>query len=244
MGLTKNILKYTLLLFAITYIVLDLLDFYFEADILRIIAHVLLFVLYYQWTVQKSTLFLWFLIADIIGNLIGFVTWFDGIVQATNSTYLYYFNYDLFMISYSFLILYITSKLSLKEVFKNFRITIFIFSILSVLCVILISATNNQDDSYSFYDIIQTYTYNTVVMVLLLVSLVNFMYRSDMKSMLLLLGCMSFFFTEIMWMAYFFTTDKLSINLISSFSIILGYIFIYSQSQIQYKEPEADIIEQ
>lgn len=240
--LIKNILKFTLLLLALVYISLDVFGYYFEAETVRLSTLVLLCILYYQFTVHKSMLFLWFLIADIIGYLFFYCQWFDGIVHVTNNTYLNYFSTGIYIISYSLLILYIISKLNFKHVFKHLFLPVLILLALDVFCITLLSDIS-VDESYSTYNVIQEYMYYTVVMVLLSVALINYMYRSDKKSMLILIGCICFFFMEIVVAALYFTQKSINLEFLSTSLTIIAYALIYLQSQIEYTGPEPDIIE-
>ena len=239
--LVKKIFKYVLLLLALAYFILDSLQFNFESNTVRAIAFVLLFFLYYRWTIHKSKMLLWFLLTRIMGVFFFYSQYFEAIAQLNYEYYFYFTGAVLYTVSYLFLILEIVSDWNFKPIFKTFWIPILILLVLNVCCVILIVETSIEgDDSYNLYDIIQTYLYHTFIMISLSAALINYMHRGDMKSMLLLIGCISLFFSDMLWLAHYFAIEKIIINSISRFTYVLGFTFMYLQSQVQYTSLKPD----
>lgn len=233
--LLNKILKVVLVLLAAAFVVLQGLAFEVEGATLSAITLVLLTILYYKWTKKKSTFFFWFLVVFTLADLIGLVSYYVPRVKLGQIDYLYYSANILYMLSYTFLIIKILKGFNFRKVFYELSIPIIVLVILDVFCVTLVTAT--AENEFTLYQYVLEFTYNTIIMVLLSVALINYMYRNDNKSMLFLLGSIFMSFSEIIQLAYYYVLDDTNLSLIYSFLLVAAFVFFYLQSQTQFSGP-------
>jgi hypothetical protein len=81
--------------------------------------------------------------------------------------------------------------------------------------------------------------YNIVVMLLLTVTLVNYISRDSKKAMNLLIGSLCIVFSEVMQVAYFYVSEKNVLNVTYSVLLIFAFCFFYIQAGMNYsRNPE------
>lgn len=233
--LLNRILKVVLIVLAAVYILLQGFALEVEGAALSALTITLLTALYYKWTKKKSTFFLWFLIVFALGDIIGWLAYYMPAVELGQIDYLYYSANILYMLSYTFLIIKILKGFNFRKVFYELSIPIIVLIILDVFCVTLVTAT--AENEFTLYQYVLEFTYNTVVMVLLSVALINYMYRNDNKSMLFLLGSIFMAFSEIIQLAYYYILDDTNLSLIYSVLLVAAFVFFYLQSQTQFTGP-------
>ncbi|WP_296385933.1 hypothetical protein [Winogradskyella sp.] len=153
--------------------------------------------------------------------------------------YYYYGANLLYIVSYMFLIFKILRGLDLKAVFSELSIPILILVVLDVFCVSIVSATT--ENVFSFYEYALEYGYNAVIMILLSVTLINYMYRNDNKSMLFLVGAICIVFSEIIQLSYYYILENNNdLGFIYSFFLVVAFVFLYLQSQLEFTGPEPE----
>jgi TRAP-type C4-dicarboxylate transport system permease small subunit len=76
-------------------------------------------------------------------------------------------------------------------------------------------------------------------MLLLTVTLINYINRDSKKAMNLLLGSLCIVFSEVMQVAYFYVSDKNIINVTYSVLLIFAFCFFYIQAGMNYSRNEA-----
>ena len=74
-------------------------------------------------------------------------------------------------------------------------------------------------------------------MTLLSVALINYMYRNDNKSMLLLLASIFTVFSEIIQLAYYYILEDTNLSFTYSFFMVGAFLFFYLQSQLEFTGP-------
>ena len=168
--------------------------------------------------------------------MLSYSSWFFEPIEHYEIDLFYYTANILYIISYIFLILRITSELDFKKVFTELTIPLIILVSLDVFCVVLVTDTTKGALDISQY--ILEFIYNAVIMALLSVALINYMYRNDNKSMLILIGSICIVFSEIIQLAYYYILeDDRSLGFIYSFFLVVAFIFFYLQSQVQFTGP-------
>ena len=237
--LVNKILKVVLLLLGGIFIILQGLAYEVEGAAISSLMLLLLTILYCVWTKRKSALFLWFLVAFSFAHVLSYIAYLSPEIRENQIDYFYYGANILFILSYMLLIIRILIRLNLKKVFQNLSIPILILVVLYVFCVIIVSETteNVLSISQNYLELV----YNTVIMVLLSVALINYMYRNDNKSMLFLLASIFIVFFETIQLAYYYILleDK-NLGFMYSIFMVIALLFFYLQSQLTFTGPVAE----
>ncbi|MCA0133068.1 hypothetical protein [Winogradskyella alexanderae] len=237
-----KILKVLLLLLAGVYIVFKGIAFEIEGDATSALAMLLLTLLYGIWTPRKNIYFLWFLILHTAGLIVGYFSWYGPDLYVGDTDYFYYTSNSLFILSYFVITLKFLRQLDFKSVFSQLSGPIFILIVLDIFCVSLVTAT--AVSTLNIYEYTLEYVYNGIIMVFLSVTLINYMYRNDTKSMMLLIGSISVVFSEIIQLTYYYVLQNNILVFVYSFLLVIAFIFLYKQSQIQFTGPEPEYTEE
>ena len=241
--LINRSLKVLLLLLGGIFIMLQGLAFELEGAAVSAVMLVILTFIYCKWTDKKSKLFFWFLVVFTIAHVLSYSSWFFEPIERYEIDLFYYAANILYIISYIFLILRITSELDFKKVFTELTIPLIILISLDVFCVVLVTDTTKAALDISQY--ILEFIYNAVIMALLSVALINYMYRNDNKSMLILIGSICIVFSEIIQLAYYYILeDDRSLGFIYSFFLVIAFLFFYLQSQVQFTGPIPEYVDE
>jgi len=234
--LIKKIIKVVLLLLGGIYVLLQGFALEVEGDTVGAISFILLTWLYVGWTKHKSKLFLLFLVVFTMAQILGYIAWYGPELKEGQTDYLYYISNILSIASYGLLIIKMLLQLNLKTVFSELAIPVIVLVVLDVFCVSLISSTT--ESSFNYYEYALEFTYNSVIMALLSMALINYMYRNNNKSMLFLIGSIFIVFSEIMQLAYFYIlSDDNSLGYVYSFFLVVAFVFYYMQSQHIVTDP-------
>jgi len=237
--LVNKILKVVLLLLGGTFITLQSFAYEVEGSTVSSLMLILLTVLYCRWTKNKSNLFFWFLVVFTVAEVIGGISYHVSEIPEGEVNYYYYGSNILYMLAYAMLIVKIIKGLDLRKVFKEHSVPVLILVVLGVFCVSVVSATT--ENVLSVYENYLEFTYNTVIMVLLSVALINYMYRNDNKSMLFLIGSIFIFFSETIQLAYYYILlEDNNLGFIYSFFLVVAVLFYYLQSQLEFTGPEPE----
>ena len=185
-------------------------------------------------TENKALVFLMFLVIFTIADITNFLTWDFMLTDPGAIDYWFYIVNSLYIMAYLCLITRIVGNWNYREIMKEYRYQILLLIVLSVFFVYMVTYTASAGlSAFSFsVDLI----YNTIIMVLLDLSLINYMFRDDNKSMNLLLGAIFIVFSEIIQLAYFYISDIQLLNMAYSLFLVFAFIFFYLQSQLAYRE--------
>jgi hypothetical protein len=124
--------------------------------------------------------------------------------------------------------------MNFKETVKKFPIHLIILLALDVFCVITVTDTTKSILSTAEYTL--EFSYNAVIMLLLTITLINYIYREDKKSMNLLIGSIFIVFSEVIQLAYFYISAINILNVICSLFLVIAFIFFYLQSRLIYQK--------
>ena len=144
----------------------------------------------------------------------------------------------LYITAYIFLILEVLKSMDLKGIFRRFPVHIAILFAFDIYSVILVSEIAVKSDSLvGLADYSIEIIYNVVVMILLTVTLVNYISRDSKKAMNLLVGALCIVFSEVIQVAYFYVSKDMTIlSVIYSILLIIAFYFFYLQSSMAYEK--------
>ena len=84
------------------------------------------------------------------------------------------------------------------------------------------------------FDAIIEVVYNTVVMLLLTITLINYISYDTKKAMNLLIGAICIVFSEVIQVAYFYITGENILGIVYSVLYVIAFILFYLQSSMSY----------
>ncbi len=192
---------------------------------------------------DKRSKFFFFLMFYSIGELLQ-VFYYYAELSNLVADLLYFGCNILYILAYLFLTLYVLQYLNLKRIFGKFMVHIIILAILDVYCVVLVTEIAIKSGALiSIYDYILEFVYNAVIMLLLTITLINYLDRDTKKAMALLLGALCIVFSEVIQVAYFYVSEIQFLNIAYILLMIVAFVFFYRQARmlneniVTFKEP-------
>lgn len=238
MNLSK-FLSGIIIVLTVSFVGLQIFQQELSAPFVRGLILPLLTVLYCISGKSKSNYFFYFLLFysfSEFSNVFSYFAYYSITVDYT----LYYGGNLCYIIAYIFLILEVLKSINYKSVIKRFPVHIIILLILDIYSVYLVSEIAVKSDYLTgMLDYTIEVVYNIVVMLLLTVTLINYISRDSKKAMNLLLGALCIVFSEVMQVAYFYVSDKNILNVTYSVLLIFAFCFFYIQSNMSYSRNEA-----
>ena len=229
-------LKALLITAAVVFIVLQVLEFEFYGAAVKVVLFLGLTLLYHIEVKDKNWFFRLFLFLFTLGVVIDFIAWLFSFSNISEFEGVFYYSANvLFITSYVVIIAKMLSALNLKSVIKKLPIHILVLLILDVFSVIIVTETTEKVLNSAEYML--EFIYNSVVMILLSVALLNYIYRDDIKSMNMLLASILIVFSEIIQMAYFYIEDNNTFNIMCSVLLVGAFVFFYIQSTLKHGRP-------
>lgn len=204
-----------------------------EAAGLRTVLFALLTSLYYFRVKRKRMFFFSFLITFTIAEILNFLSFIVDLQPFNNSDAMYYIVNTLYIISYALLITQILSAMNLLKMVKKYPFHLLILIILDVFCVVVVTNTAIGRLTYQAYFV--ELVYNAVIMILLTLTLINYLHREDKKAINLLIGSIFILFSEVLQLAYFYIANITILNVVCSICLVLGFAFFYMQSRLSYE---------
>ncbi len=230
----QKILVTTLIILSVSFLGLQVLQLETQASGLRTLLLIGLTIYYCISVKDKSRFFYLFLLTFTLAEILNFISLFMPVVYENGTDYFYYLTNTLYILSYLFLITKVLGDINLKEVIRKFPIHIIVLFTLDIFCVIIVTDTTKGLLTNAEYTL--EFLYNTVIMLLLTVTLINYVYREDKKSMNLLIGSIFIVFSEVIQLAYFYISAINILNVICSFFLVMAFIFFYLQSRLMYQK--------
>ena len=183
-------------------------------------------------TVRPKTLyFCLFLISYSLSELLFFT------IDYIPYLYFYYIGNTLSMLSYTFLLLEVCRYVCAKHVLKNFKIHIIVLTGLNFYIAYILQEAINPYLEMTLEYMVEI-TYNIIMLLLLSVSLLNYLYKDDNKSLFFFLGALCIVFSEVINVAYLYVSHQDLLNFMSVSLFILAFYFLYKQSKLELKEVE------
>jgi hypothetical protein len=236
--LTRKLLLIFIILLAIVFIDLQVFELQAVEDYVRPIILPLLALLYYLAKKEKSSNFFYFLLFYSIGEISSLFSYYAQYSNFMNDL-LYYGGNILFITAYVFLILEILKPMNIKKIFNRFTTYILILAALDIYSIILVTDIAIKSELLSgFFDYLTEIVYNTVIMLLLTITLINYISSHTKKAMNLLLGALCIVFSEVIQVAYYYVSDQNILSIAYSVLLVLAFTFFYIQTNLSYAESE------
>lgn len=235
----RRILIGILIALAVLFLGFQIFELEVEASGIRALLLVFLTILYCYTVRERRLYFLMFLIAFTIADILSYIGWKIPPFARNEIDYGYYIANSLYIISYSFLILQMLTSMNFVEVVKKYPFHILVLIILDIFCVVVV--TNTAMNKLSYHEYYMEFLYNSIIMVLLTVALINYIHKEDKKAINLLVGSIFIFFSEVIQLAYFYISEINLLNVICSLFLVLAFLFFYLQSRLVY-EPQEDAL--
>jgi hypothetical protein len=181
---------------------------------------------------EKSSNFFYFLLFYAIAELLGLFSYFAMQSYFIDSL-LYYGGNMLYITAYVFLILQIVKPMNIKNIFNRFPAYVLILIVLDIYSIVLVSDIAIKSDLlYGTYDYLIEIAYNSVIMLLLTLTLINYISRYTKKAMNLLLGALCIVFSEVIQVAYFYVSDQNILSVAYSILLVVAFAFFYIQASL------------
>jgi hypothetical protein len=236
--LTRKLLLIFIILLAIVFIDLQVFELQEVEDYVRPIILPLLALLYYLAKKEKSSNFFYFLLFYSIGEISSLFSYYAQYSNFMNDL-LYYGGNILFITAYVFLILEILKPMNIKKIFNRFTTYILILAALDIYSIILVTDIAIKSELLSgFFDYLTEIVYNTVIMLLLTITLINYISSHTKKAMNLLLGALCIVFSKVIQIAYYYVSDQNILSIAYSVLLVLAFTFFYIQTNLSYAESE------
>ncbi|WP_034040287.1 hypothetical protein [Wocania ichthyoenteri] len=183
--------------------------------------------LLYFISVEKKTLFFsLFLICYSIPELILFIK--DEVAYETY----YYLCNTLSVLAYVFLLIEIYKSINFKEVLKRFKTQVIVLSFLSLYMGYVLFKIISPFLRISMEYFLEI-TYNILILLVLSISLLNYFYKDDKKSLFLFLGVLCIVFSEVINVAYLYIANENALNFMLVSLFLLAFYFLYQQSKLE-----------
>jgi hypothetical protein len=234
----SKLLSGIIIALTISFVGFQIFQVDFIGGIVRGLILPLLTILYCVTGKSKSNYFFYFLLFYSLAEFTSVFSYF-AYYSVVVDNFLYYGGNLCYITAYVFLILEVLKSIKLKSVISKFPAHIIILLVLDIYSVYLVSEIAVKSDYLSnMTEYIIEIVYNIVVMLLLTVTLINYISRDSKKAMNLLLGALCIVFSEIMQVAYFYVSDKNILNVTYSVLLIFAFCFFYIQAGMTYSRNE------
>jgi len=182
--------------------------------------------LYFQNVKRKSFYFSMFLILYSVSDLTSLIS--EYIPYQVD----YFMGNGLYITAYVFLVLEVLKSLNFNYVLNNYSIHLIVLGALNIYIVYVLLKIVYPFVSFSFEFLVEL-MYNIVMLILLSVSLLNYFYRDDRKSLLMFIGSLCLVFSEVILVAYLYISDKNLLIFSASILSILAFYFFYIQASLK-----------
>jgi len=234
----RKILLGFIIVLAIVFIGLQVFNMQEIAGYVRPIILPLLLISYCLAKNERSSYFFYFLLFYSITELSGLFTYFARESYFVNSL-MYYGGNTLYITAYVFLILEIFKSMNIKRIFNRFTTYILILLALDIYSIILVTDIAIKSELlYGVYDYLIEIAYNTVIMLLLTITLINYISKHTKKAMNLLLGALCIVSSEVIQVAYYYVSDQNILSIVYSTLLVLAFSFFYFQSNFSFDDNE------
>lgn len=194
--------------------------------------------LYVISTLDSKSYFFKFLLFYSIGELLGGIGMIYYITPSPYIDYLQFYGGNIcYILAYTCLILEVYKNLELKKVIKRFPVHLIILLALDVYSVIFVSEVAVKSGFLQgTLDYAIEIIYNVVIMMLLTITLINYISKDSKKAMNLIIGALCIVFSEVMQVAYFYVADRNILSISYSVLLVMAFCFFYLQSGMSYTE--------
>lgn len=221
---------------AVTFLGLQVFEQLYVSDLVRPFILPLLTLAYvFRYKDSKSYFFLFLLffsIAEILGGVIYLDP--DNVVL---DNFQYYTGNLCLISAYIFLILEIYKTIKLNVVLKKYPIHLLVLLALDIYCVVLVSRVSiNSGFMENNIECIIEVIYNSCIMLLLTVSLLNYLHNDSNKSMSLLIASLCLLFSEVIQVAFYYVKYMSLLEIVSSILLIIAFTIFFNQARLKYSD--------
>jgi hypothetical protein len=229
----SKILGIVLILLSVLFLGLQFLGQQLEAFGVKALGMSLLVVLYCFGVKKKHTLFILFLVSYSAAEVHNYITY--DIIPPAGALYdpHYLIGNTFYISAYVFLILRIFSIMNFKKAVSRFPFQTVLLFILGFFVVYMITDLSETGLFLNYTHSVEL-IYNSVIMFLMCLALINYMYNDTQKSMNILVGSICIVFSEVTQIAYFYISDlDNALNVTYSFFLVGAFVFFYIQSKLK-----------
>ncbi|WOD43655.1 hypothetical protein [Hwangdonia lutea] len=149
--------------------------------------------------------------------------------------YFYFTGNILSMLSYVFLLVEVCKSICAFHVLKNYKIHIVVLTILNIYIAYVLQETISPYIEFTNEYLLEI-VYNIVMLLLLSVSLINYIYKDDKKSLFFFFGALCIVFSEVINVAYLYVIHQNAFNFVSVSLFVLAFYFLYQQSNLKHSK--------
>ena len=235
----RNILLGFIIVLALVYVGLQIFEQQNIASYVRPIILPLLALSYCLVSKDRSSNFFYFLLFYSIAELSSLFNYYAQYSYFVDNL-LYYGGNILYITAYTFLIIEIFKSMNIKRIFNRFTAYILILVALDIYSIILVTDIAIKSEIlFGVYDYLIEIVYNTVIMLLLTITLINYISKHTKKAMNLLLGALCIVFSEVIQVAYYYVSEQNILSIVYSILLVLAFTFFYIQSNLIYADSES-----
>ncbi|MBU3822558.1 hypothetical protein KO566_10830 [Flavobacteriaceae bacterium XHP0103] len=144
----------------------------------------------------------------------------------------YYVGNYLYILAYVMLLIKVCKSISLLHVLKNLKIHTLVLLVLNVYIIYVLQIIIDKRIAEGYGYIVEI-LYNTVILLLLSASLLNYFYRDSKKALFLFLGSLCIVFSEVISVAYLYVTKQGLLDFFALSLALLAFYFFYQQSKLK-----------
>lgn len=228
MNKSKLLVGFAMLCFVL-YFVFQLKESYYWSDVFRALIIPLVTLLYFLNIKNKSVYFSGFLVLYSVSELLTLIKPYLSINID------YFIGNALYISAYILLIYEILKSMSFGYVLKNYAVHLVVLTALSAYMVsVLLKITAPYITGKEF---VIEFIYNLITLILLSVSLINFLYRDSKKALFMFFGSLCIVFSEMIQIAYFYISTNLLMTVVLNLSytalLVTSFCFFYSQAKLE-----------
>lgn len=205
---------------------------------IKALAMILLIILYFVKVKKRHPLFILFLTAYASAEIFNYSTYYMAPSDIESIDIYYVIGNALYILAYLFLIARIFISMNFKKAILKFPFQVLLLFVLGVFVVYMVGDLSKTEIDLAYMHYVEFF-YNSVVMFLVCLSLVNYMYNDTKKSMNLLIGSICIVFSEVIQIAYYYIIideANLTLNVLHSVFLVGAFVFFYLQSKMLYEQ--------
>lgn len=183
---------------------------------------------YFLLVKKKSIYYSLFLILYAIADLVYLVDHYFELLDIVR----YLTGNILYILSYACMLFFVFRSIKWKHIFKNFKIHFIVLTLLNIYMVHVLKIITNPHFGNSGLYVIEV-IYNVEMLLLLSISLLNYFFRDNVKSLYIFIGSLCVVFSEVIGLAYWYVAHEGLLNCISITLTLLAFYFYYKQTKLR-----------
>ncbi|MDN3665438.1 hypothetical protein ACFFU1_15800 [Algibacter miyuki] len=201
------------------------------ASILETFIVPIITVRYLLYVKSRERFFLLFMVLYSLSDLVRFAGHFIHFNRGSMFFQTRYYLGNILSISaYAMLLVMLLKSLSIKYVLRHCRIHLLVLSALNVYLIYVLQAIQEPGIIYNI-DYYFECLYNVMMLLLLSVSLLNYFYRDNEKSLFLFCGVLCIVFAEVILVANIFISKSNLLSFLVTTLILGAFYFFYEQTK-------------